>query len=72
MTARRKAVCTVSALVAAAALALSAAAPGPTAAAEQPGQPQAPLAIKRSQPNGRTDIIKAMGNTKWNDIELKR
>ena len=23
-------------------------------------------------PNGRTDVIKAMGNTKWGDIELKR
>jgi hypothetical protein len=21
--------------------------------------------LKRTQPNGRTDIIKAMGNTKW-------
>ena len=28
--------------------------------------------IKRSMPNGRTDIIKAMGNSKWSDIELKR
>ena len=28
--------------------------------------------IKRSLPNGRTDVIKAMGNTKWGDIELKR
>ena len=28
--------------------------------------------IKRSMPNGRTDVIKAMGNTKWSDIELKR
>jgi phage tail-like protein len=27
---------------------------------------------KRSLPNGRTDVIKAMGNTKWGDIELKR
>ena len=27
--------------------------------------------IKRSLPNGRTDVIKAMGNTKWGDIELK-
>ena len=27
---------------------------------------------KRSLPNGRTDVIKAMGNTKWADIELKR
>jgi hypothetical protein len=23
--------------------------------------------IKRSTPNGRTDVIKAMGNTKWAD-----
>jgi phage tail-like protein len=28
--------------------------------------------IKRSLPMGRTDVIKAMGNTKWGDIELKR
>jgi phage tail-like protein len=28
--------------------------------------------IKRSLPNGRTDVIKAAGNTKWGDIELKR
>src|SRR5919202_1408155 len=28
--------------------------------------------IKRSLPNGRTDVIKAMGNTKWGDNELKR
>jgi phage tail-like protein len=27
---------------------------------------------KRSLPNGRTDVIKAMGHTKWSDIELKR
>jgi phage tail-like protein len=27
---------------------------------------------KRSLPNGRTDVIKAMGNTKWGDIELRR
>jgi phage tail-like protein len=27
---------------------------------------------KRSLPSGRTDVIKAMGNTKWGDIELKR
>ena len=29
-------------------------------------------AIKRSLPNGRTDVIKVMGNTKWGDIELTR
>jgi hypothetical protein len=23
--------------------------------------------IKRSMPNGKTDVIKAMGNTKWDD-----
>src|SRR5215204_428256 len=28
--------------------------------------------IKRSLPNGRTDVIKAMGNLKWSDIELTR
>jgi hypothetical protein len=27
--------------------------------------------IRRSLPNGRTDVIKAMGNTKWEDIKLK-
>jgi hypothetical protein len=27
--------------------------------------------IKRSLPNGRTDVIKAMGNTKWADVELQ-
>jgi phage tail-like protein len=27
---------------------------------------------KRSMPNGRINIIKATGNTKWGDIELKR
>ena len=26
--------------------------------------------IVRSMPNGRTDVIKAMGNTKWADTEL--
>ena len=26
--------------------------------------------IARSMPNGRTDVIKAMGNLKWSDIEL--
>jgi hypothetical protein len=26
------------------------------------------LDIRRSMPNGRTDVIKAMGNTKWRDI----
>ena len=24
--------------------------------------------IRRSTPNGRTDVIKAMGNTKWEDF----
>jgi phage tail-like protein len=28
--------------------------------------------IKRSLPNGRTEVVKAVGNTKWGDIELKR
>ena len=26
--------------------------------------------IRRSLPNGRTDVIKAMGNTKWADEPL--
>ena len=26
--------------------------------------------IVRSMPNGRTDVIKAMGNTKWSDVEI--
>jgi hypothetical protein len=30
------------------------------------------FSIRRSLPNGRTDVIKAMGNTKWGDVELKR
>ena len=34
-------------------------------------QGAAPASLRRSLPNGRTDIIKAMGNTKWNDIDLK-
>jgi|SRR5215211_698003 len=28
--------------------------------------------IKRSLPNGRTEVVKAAGNAKWSDIELKR
>jgi hypothetical protein len=31
----------------------------------------ASASLRRSLPNGRTDIIKAMGNTRWGDIELK-
>jgi len=27
--------------------------------------------IARSMPNGRIDVIKAMGNTKWGDVELQ-
>jgi len=27
--------------------------------------------IARSMPNGRTDVIKAMGNTKWGDVEIR-
>ena len=34
--------------------------------------PAAALAIKRSLPNGRTDVIKAMGNLKWSDVEIQR
>ena len=26
--------------------------------------------ISRSMPNGKTDVIKAMGNLKWSDVEL--
>ena len=26
--------------------------------------------IVRSTSNGRTDVIKAMGNTKWGDVEI--
>ena len=26
--------------------------------------------MSRSLPNGKTDVIKAMGNTKWGDVEL--
>jgi hypothetical protein len=28
--------------------------------------------IKRSLPNGKTDVIKVMGNTRWDDTELKQ
>jgi hypothetical protein len=28
--------------------------------------------IRRSLPNGRTDVIKAMGNAKWSNIKLER
>jgi hypothetical protein len=27
--------------------------------------------IARSMPNGSTDVIKAIGNTKWGDVELQ-
>jgi len=27
--------------------------------------------IARSMPNGRTGVIKAMGNTKWGDVEIR-
>jgi hypothetical protein len=33
--------------------------------------PTTATAIKRSTPNGRTDVIKAMGNSKWGDIPQK-
>jgi phage tail-like protein len=28
--------------------------------------------LKRTLPNGRTEVVKAAGNTMWSDIELKR
>jgi hypothetical protein len=28
--------------------------------------------IRRSLPNGRTDVIKVMGNAKWSNIKLER
>jgi phage tail-like protein len=28
--------------------------------------------LKRSLPNGRTEVVRAAGHTKWSDIELKR
>jgi hypothetical protein len=28
--------------------------------------------IRRPLPNGRTDVIKAMGNAKWSNIKLER
>jgi hypothetical protein len=34
-------------------------------------QSAATASLRRSTPNGRTDIIKAMGSTKWGDIELQ-
>jgi hypothetical protein len=33
--------------------------------------PTTATAIKRSTPNGKTDVIKAMGNSKWGDIPQK-
>jgi hypothetical protein len=48
-----------------------------TATSEQTREPRADElsvisgGIKRLLPNGRTDVIKAMGNTKWDDVELK-
>lgn len=47
---------------------------GPSFGGEVAGSNETPTpvvhAIKRSMPNGKTDVIKAMGNTKWGDIEL--
>jgi len=28
--------------------------------------------VERSLPNGKTDVITVMGNTKWDDTELKK
>jgi hypothetical protein len=61
----------VTALVAVAGLGMPAVAT--TLAAGSNPTPTSPptMAIKRSMPNGRTDVIKAMGNTKWGKLELK-
>ena len=39
--------------------------PGSTALA-----PTTATVISRSLPNGKTDVIKAMGNTKWADVPV--
>jgi hypothetical protein len=36
------------------------------------GGAQSPHQIRRSLPNGRTDVIKVMGNTRWSNIKLER
>jgi hypothetical protein len=69
MTRRTTLACTLSALVAVAGLAL------PLAAAAEAGAGQAHTspatqAIKRSMPNGRTDVIKAMGHLKEGKLDL--
>jgi hypothetical protein len=39
--------------------------------AEHDGGATEIASVRRSLPNGRTDIIKAMGNTRWGDIDLR-
>jgi hypothetical protein len=43
-----------------------------TSGADVTGVASATTSVKRSQPNGKTDVIKVMGNVKWGDIELKK
>ena len=43
----------------------------PTPGVEHRTESAAFPTLRRSVPNGRTDIIKVMGNTKWGDIELR-
>jgi len=69
MTTRMKLACTV--LAAVAGLGLTGAT-GLVAGANETHTNPPEMAIKRSMPNGKTDVIKVMGNTKWGDIELKR
>ena len=65
MTKRTKLAAAVTTVAAVAALALPAASTLAAVAAHSHGS--APeLAVKRSQPNGKTDVIKAMGNTQSN------
>jgi hypothetical protein len=67
-----KLACTVTALVAVAGLGMPAVATTLAAGSHQTHTSPPTMAIKRSTPNGRTDVIKAMGNVRWSDIELKR
>jgi hypothetical protein len=63
---------TVIALAAVAGLGMPAVATTLAAGSNQTHTSPPAFAIKRSTPNGRTDVIKAMGNVRWSDIELKR
>jgi hypothetical protein len=44
--------------------------PGPASGAAALA-PTTATVMSRSLPNGKTDLIKVMGNTKWSDVPLK-